>query len=139
MEVIVALTIFLISMAAIGMLVDMALSRSADARLQTMAMQLCQAKIAEFAAGVESLDTPQNEVVYDFDPQWSWTATLDGAGLDGLHKVQVRVQRNVGTPPIEAVLTQFVFDPRLRGTTQGATVTAPVKTKSAATGKKTGG
>jgi len=138
MEVIVALTIFLISMAAIGMLIDMATQRSADARSQTLAMQLCQAKLAEFAAGVQEMGS-QNGVAFDFDPNWTWSANCTSrSDPANLWTVEITVERKAGGFSTSATLSQMILDPSIRGTTEGSSATAPAKTKTATTGKKGG-
>src|SRR5438552_13621462 len=90
LEVLVALGIFLMSFAAISQLVSLSADRALEVQQQTQATQLCQAKLAEVAAGVVPL-SGQSGVPFDEDPKFLWSVDAAQADISGLWKVTVRV------------------------------------------------
>src|SRR5438270_379146 len=71
-EVLLALAIMLMSLVAIGRLVDFGADRGLDARLNTQGARLAQAKMAEVEAGVIPLEGTAGGQ-FDDHPEWSWS------------------------------------------------------------------
>jgi general secretion pathway protein I len=116
LEVLIALTIFLLGMVAIGRLVILAGDRALEVKLEGQATQLCQAKLAEVVAGVVPLSS-QNGVAFDEDPTWQWSLDAE-QDSSGLWRVKVTVNRDQpGGSKIECALSQFMLDPSTRGST----------------------
>jgi hypothetical protein len=91
-EVLLSLTILLMSLVAIGQLVDIGSDRSMDARLHVRGTRLAQAKMAEVEAGVVSVSSGAN-----------------------LYLVTVKVTRDVRGRPLEISLAQHLMDPTKMG------------------------
>jgi type II secretory pathway pseudopilin PulG len=117
-EVLISLVIFIGSMAAIGQLVSNGVRAALQARFQTQAAMMCEAKLAEVVAGVVPLT--QGETVYPDDPNWSWSLALTGAPVPGLLKVDVTVQRQGTNARGKTVFTmaRYVRDPQVYITAQ---------------------
>jgi type II secretion system protein I len=115
MEVLIALAIFLIAMAVLGQMVNLATNRAVQVRQQAQAAQLCQSKLAEVVAGAVPL-TSQSEVAFEEDPHWVWTMEAEQAEVANLWRVKIRVSR-AGSDGngIECVMSQMVLDPAVRG------------------------
>lgn len=109
LEVLLALAIFLFSLAAIGALVDFGNERSTAAAMQTTATRLAQAKLAEVEAGVVSVSAGGNGT-FDEEPEWNWTVEPGVASVPNVYPVTVRVWREVAGRTHEVTLTQLVFD-----------------------------
>src|SRR5262249_3805539 len=92
LEVLIALTIFLLGMIAIGQLVIMAGDRAVEVKLESQATQLCQSKLAEIVSGAVPLSA-QGEVPFDEAPDWQWSLEAEQANVSGLWQVKVRVSR----------------------------------------------
>lgn len=117
MEVLIALTIFLFSLVAIGRLVVMSGDRALDVQQQSLAAQLCQAKLAEVLAGAVPLSS-QSDVPFDEDPDYRWSLDAQSDATPNLWRVQVRVTRErPDGSKIECSLSQMVLDPSQRGST----------------------
>lgn len=116
LEVIIALSIFVLSVMAIFQLVHGASDLALRLQMEARASQLCQAKMAEIVAGVIPLQSQSGESM-DEDPAWEWSMVCEPrTDLPALWTVTVRVEREgPGGRQIEARLTQFVLDPSQRG------------------------
>ncbi len=131
----ISLVILLMSIAAIGRLVDMGTDRSVDTQLQSRGTRLAQSKLAEVEAGVVPVSTGGGGS-FDTDPEWSWSVESAAAGPVGLYRVTVRVSRDLRGQPFEVTLTQYVLDPQA----QGAAGEAPMpETTDTTTSGGTGG
>src|SRR5438874_12078600 len=112
LEVLGATAIFLMSIVAIGELMSASTDQALDVQHRSRATRLCQSKLNEFAAGVESVSGATSG---DFEEEdgWSWKAevTNDGTAAN-LYKVQVTVTPDTPRGPVEVTMTQFVFDPQ---------------------------
>jgi hypothetical protein len=115
LEAVLALAIFLFSLAAIGRLVTIGSDRARD--IQGREGQLCQSKLAEVVAGVLSVQGGTQEGEFDEAPGWHWTVECQANGtVPGLYNVKVTVTNSHSDgSKAEAVLTQMVLDPSLRG------------------------
>jgi type II secretory pathway pseudopilin PulG len=117
LEVLLALTIFLLGLIAIGQLINLAGDRAVEVKLEGQATQLCESKLAEVVAGVVSL-TSQSDVPFEDDPDWSWSLEAEQSSVAGLWQVQVTVARpRPGGSRVECKLGRLLLDPALRGTT----------------------
>jgi len=114
LEVLLSLTILLLSMVAIGRLVDFGADRGLEARLHSQGTRLAVAKLAEVEAGVVPLDSAGSGT-FDTDPDWTWSVEPEPEGTPNLYQVTVRVTRDLKGRPFEVTLTQMVFDPTLLG------------------------
>lgn len=113
-EVMLALTIMLFAIAAIGSLIDIGISHGNDARAQVRGTRLAQSKMAEVEAGVVALDGESSGEFDGDDAGWQFTVTPEAAGPPNLYTVTVRVSRGTGKTT-EIVLKQMVFDPTMTG------------------------
>jgi general secretion pathway protein I len=114
-EVIIALAIFLLSLVAITQLVNLAVDRAQDIRLQLQATQLCQTKLAELAVGIVPL-APQADVAFLDEPDWHWTVECQPSQIRGLWEVCVTVIRlQPNGSRSEWSLGELILDPALHG------------------------
>jgi len=114
-EVMLALTILLLSLAAIGQLVDMGSERGMDARLTMRGNRLVQAKMAEVEVGAIPVQNPGQGSFDGDDSAWSWNVDSVPAGPPNLYRVTVTVSRDVRGQTFMVTLSQMIFDPALMG------------------------
>jgi hypothetical protein len=117
LEVLLALAIFLFSLAAIVRLISIGGDRALD--IQGREAQLCQAKLAEVTCGALGVQ-PGSTQEGDFEeaPGWHWTVECQNNDIPGLWNVKVTVSRQHSDgSKTQAVLTQMVLDPGQRGST----------------------
>ena len=114
-EVLLALTILVISLAAISQLVDIGTERGRDARAAARGTRLAQGKMAEVEAGVVGLTSSTDGEFDGDDAGWKFTVTPEPAGPPNLYTVTVTVTREVQGKLYEFVLAQMIFDPTLTG------------------------
>lgn len=112
-EVLLALTILLLSMVAIGQLVDIGTDHGVAARLQVRGSRLAQAKMAEVEAGVVPVEAGSG--TFDTDQDWSWTVEAEPAGPPNLFRVTVTVTKDDRGRPVEIKLAQLLLDPAKTG------------------------
>jgi Tfp pilus assembly protein PilX len=136
-EVLLALTIFIIALAALSQLTDLGTSRAADARAYTRGARLAQSKMAEVEAGVVGLDGEATGNFDGDDAGWEFTVTPEPTGPPNLYTVTVRAKYVRAGKPLEVVLTQLVFDPAQTGSTAQAERPAPPETTDPAAGGTT--
>jgi Tfp pilus assembly protein PilV len=110
LEVILSLAILIMSMSALGLLIDMGSDHERTARLSNTAARLAQSKLAEFEAGITTLDQTEGE--FENDPGWTWTAEVQTA----------RGQ------PFEFSVAQMMLDPTYRGSASKLSRPAPATT-----------
>jgi prepilin-type N-terminal cleavage/methylation domain-containing protein len=134
LEVLVALGIFLMAFATISRLITISADRAQDVQQLAQASQLCQAKLAEVAAGVVPL-SGQTGVPFDEDPKFLWSLDAAQAQIAGLWKVTVKVtlERSDGSR-IETALDRMLLDPSLRGNALDAALTAANSSSSSSSG-----
>jgi hypothetical protein len=109
------LSIFVAALVVVGRLVTWGSELALQSQLRSDAAQLCQTKLAEVRAGVEPL-TSQHDMPFEDSPDWRWDLACEPQnGVPNLWQVQVRVSRAQGTKPIEITLSQWMLDPRSRG------------------------
>ena len=112
-EVLISLVIFIGAMAAIGQLVANGVRAALQARFQTQAAMMCEAKLAEVVAGVVPMT--QSQATYPDDPNWSWSLALTAAQVPGLMRAEVTVQRQGTNSKGKVVFTmaRYVRDPQI--------------------------
>ncbi|MDB5307514.1 MAG: hypothetical protein JWO38_1716 [Gemmataceae bacterium] len=113
-EVLLALTILLLSLAAIGQLVGIGSDHGLYARMTARGNRLAEAKMAEVEAGVVSVQSG-GEGMFDDDSAWTWVVESQQAGPTNLYQVTVKVSRTVRGKPFEITLSQMIFDPAMMG------------------------
>ena len=136
LEVLVALAIFLISLASIAGLVDFGAERAQAASMTTLGTRLAQAKLAEIEAGVSPPNSSESGTFED-EPDWTFAVEPGAALAANTYPVTVRVSREMGGRQYEVVLTQVIFDPAFQG--KAAAITKPTDstaTTTASTGSK---
>ncbi len=114
-EVLLALTILLLAIVAIGRLVDIGTDRGNDARAATRGNRLAQGKMAEVEAGVVSLDSAIEGEFEGDDAAWKFNVTPELVGPPNLYTVTVKVTRDIQGKTYEVVLVQMLFDPTKTG------------------------
>ena len=139
LEVLIAMTILVLAIVAIGRLVDIGTDRGHDARAYNRGTRLAQGKMAEVEAGLVGVkDSSEGQFEGD-DAGWAYSVTSEGAGPPNLYTVTVRVTRSVQGRQVEIVLTQMIFDPALMGSAaQAERPAATDATTDPATGMTTG-
>lgn len=130
LEVLLAMAIFMISLAAIGTLVDRGTTDAADAAGTTAATRLAQSKMAEVEAGVIGVQDGGSGAFEGDDAGWNWEVTSAAAGSPNTYEVTVRVSRGTGRP-LEVKLAQVIYDPALMN--NAATATPPTTTTTTTT------
>src|SRR5262245_36011571 len=140
LEVVVSLAIFLFSIVAIGYLSMTSSERAYQTLQQTLALQLCQSKLAEAAQGVIDLDNPpsgytafgDSDTAAFRDFEWKIEASL--GDLTDLYNVQVWVHRDKGDgKQVEVTLSQRVFSPKKRGSSADKLPADPTATPDSGT------
>jgi Tfp pilus assembly protein PilV len=123
LEVLLSLTIFLLSFIAIGRLITLSSDMALDIQQRSQAVQLCQSKLAEVAIGAVPLQA-QSNVPFEEDLDWQWSLDCQLGDVENLWNVTVTVSRQ-GTDGAEGAisLTQMVLDPTLRGSIFDSTAT----------------
>jgi general secretion pathway protein I len=116
LEVLLAMTIFLLALVGLGRLIVLGGELALDARLQSEAAQLCQTKLAEVQTGAEPL-TPQRDMSFEESAAWRWDLECaQDSMVPNLWHVQVRVSRAPGNGrPAEVTLSRWLLDPLARG------------------------
>lgn len=135
-EVLLAMAILLLSLVAIGQLVDMGADRGLEARFHVRGARLLQAKMAEVEAGVIPVDGGGSGTFED-DPDWSWTVEATPQSIPDLYQVTVHVSRDYRGRPFEVTMSQLLFDPALTGS--AAQAQKPATTSTSSSTSTTGG
>lgn len=113
-EVVIALAIFMASIAAIGQLISTGARSAVYSRLETQAVVRCESKLAEILAGI----TPTQQAgggTFSDDPSWSWTVSVASAQHENLFIVDVTVSHaaNSGMGRVSYSLRRLVRDRQL--------------------------
>lgn len=114
-EVLLSLVVLVLSLAAIGQLVEAGTTRAAEARANTRGTRLAQGKLAEAETGLVPVGTESAGAFDGEDADWSYTVSWEPAGPPNLFTVTCTVTRTVQGRPIEIALNQLIFDPTLMG------------------------
>jgi type II secretory pathway pseudopilin PulG len=145
MEVVLAMAILLMALAAIAPLIQMGGQRALDAQIQELALRRCESKLSELMAGSESLGGESDSTFPD-DPDniWHWSAQASQQGeVMNLWTVQVTVYRDLDGRKVEVSLSQMLMDPMYRGSAVNTGLpplqgTAPTATTSSTSSTTTG-
>jgi hypothetical protein len=114
LEILLSLAIFLLSLVAIGGLVDSGSERGVSAAMQAAGTRLAQSKLAEVESGAIPVSSG-GQGTFDDEPEWNWSVESASAGVPNVYQVTVRTWREAGGRLYETVLTQMVFDPAQMG------------------------
>jgi type II secretory pathway pseudopilin PulG len=127
LEVIVATTVFLMSLIGIRQLVSVAGDRALEVEMRSQAARLCRSKMAEVQSGVLPMSSASD--TFEEDPDFSWSLDVEQGTVDNLWVATVKVTRNqsIGNP-IEVSLSQMLIDPSIAGSTADAPVIAGTDT-----------
>jgi type II secretory pathway pseudopilin PulG len=136
LEVLLALAIFLMSLAAISQLVSSAGQRALDARRTEEAARLARSKFAEVFAGAVPLESSE-DTPFDEDPDYTWSMTADEGTLESMWVVSVTVKRKGDDGP-GFTLREFMLDPSVRGSTQDSVVITGSISSPTGTGNSSG-
>ncbi|QDU18200.1 type IV pilus modification PilV family protein [Urbifossiella limnaea] len=113
-EVLLALAILLMSLAAIGQLVDVGSNHGTVAQFHVRGTRLAQDKLAECEAGVIDV-TAGGGGTFEHEPEWSWSVDSQPETATNLYRVTVTVSRDDRGKPFEVVLAQLIYDPAMTG------------------------
>lgn len=112
LEVLLSVAILGMALVAIGQLVKLGYQSATDAKLQTEAYIICDAKMAEVVAGVLPLESSGAQAVEE-NPDWSFAVEVNSSDRMGLLRVRVKVEQsdNITSYPISYSIDRFVPDP----------------------------
>jgi general secretion pathway protein I len=111
LEILLALVIFVGSVAVISGLVSLGVRGSLEARRMSKAVLLCESKMSEVVAGVEPLD-PVSQATFEDEPGWVWSLEVVGGPVEGLMTITVIVeQTDESLFPVSFQLTRWMRDP----------------------------
>lgn len=113
LEVLLALAIFLMSLVAIGGLVDFGSDQGTAAAMQAVGTRLAQSKLAEVEAGAVDVAAGGSGTFED-EPEWNWSVESVPTQYPNTYDVTVRAWREAGRR-YEVTLSQIVFDPAQMG------------------------
>ena len=126
LEVIVAMAIFLMSIAAIFQLLSLGNDRAVDAKLKAKTSLRCQSKLSEIIVGAQDLTSTGSYNACTDDPDMQWKMEATQATAAGLYTVKVFVKVDLPTgKSVESQLIQMILDPKTRGSTVQPTTTTP--------------
>jgi len=114
-EVVLAMTIFLLAMAAISQIIRTGSRASIQAKLETDAAILAETKMGEVVAGAVSLTDGEGGQISADDPYWNWNLAVANANIDGLKDVTVTVNHlgQDGQPDATYSIRRLVRDPQI--------------------------
>lgn len=127
LEVIVALAIFIMALAALGQLVQLGMDEAVEADRQTVATRLAQSKMAEVEAGAVSTanggagEFTDQETLADGTALWKWEAVSTEMDIPNLYSVTVTVSLTTSGNGYSLSMTQLVYDPAFQGNAAPAT------------------
>jgi type II secretory pathway pseudopilin PulG len=135
-EVLLATAIFLISIAAIGVLMRSASDNALDTARTNLCSQLARSKMAELEAGLGDVTLSPGNTSGTFEdrPNYQWEIictqiSVGSGGVASAYDVTVRVWIDTGGGrPTEVSLSQVLLDPYLMN--NAAPITAPDTTTS---------
>jgi type II secretory pathway pseudopilin PulG len=112
LEVVLALGILLMSLAALSQLVSSGSRAASDSQLRTEAIIRCQSKLAEAIAGSLPLQAVTGARFED-DARWRWSLRIQQASVPGLLELEVTVVREgaAGDSIAEFSLRRLVRNP----------------------------
>ncbi len=113
-ELLIALAIFVSSLAALAHLIHAGSRSAIQARLRTQAIIRCESKLSELIAGVEPLQTASN-VAFRDNPDWHWSVKIEPSSLPELLVIETTVSHtgNSALANTSFSLRRYTRDPRL--------------------------
>ena len=135
LEVLVALAIFLMSITAIGHLVNIAGAQALDAAQRNEAARLCQSQLNRVLAGDVPLSS-NGDTPFEENANYTWSVNAEqNSSVNGLWNVTVKVtrERSDGSK-IEVAVNQMVLDPSVTGNTQDAVTVVTSNSTNSGTG-----
>jgi type II secretory pathway pseudopilin PulG len=113
-EVLLATAIFLLSIAAIGILARAGTDHAVDASRTNLCSQFARAKMAELEAGVgEVTIAAGGSGTFEDRPNYQWEVISVPSSVPNAYDVTVRVWIETGVRPTEVSLSQILLDPAL--------------------------
>jgi prepilin-type N-terminal cleavage/methylation domain-containing protein len=109
-EVIVAIAILSIALVGLAHGITMSLSSSKESELQTSAAMIAAGLIENLRAEGDITDGQIEGACGDELPLYGWTESVSGAGVDGLHEVNVVIQNTRSGQAIYELRT-LLFEP----------------------------
>jgi Tfp pilus assembly protein PilV len=112
-EVVISLTIFACSMAAIGHLVSTGVRGAVRSRLESQAIMRSESKMAEVAAGIIPLQNTNG--TFPDDAAWNWSTAVSAGQYPDLYVVEVTATHPSTTTvgKMSYSLRRLVRDPQL--------------------------
>ena len=137
LEVLTALTIFILAMAVFGTIISRNGEIAVGIQRQNLATRLCQSKLHEVAAGVVPMSSAE-DTPFDEEPDFTWSLQADNGPTDGLWQVTVTVKRKASDngDVVQCSLTQLVLDPSVVGSNEDV---VPVTSSTSSTSSSTSG
>lgn len=114
LEVILAMSILLISIAAIGQLVDRGSNDALDSLNQATGTRLAISKLAELEAGVLPV-SESSSGTFTNEPAWRYTIESTPSEFPNLYTVTVKAERDRPGRIASIAITQMIYDPSVMG------------------------
>jgi type II secretion system protein I len=124
LEVIIALTLFVVAAAVIGSATNSSMQATVDMQRSAHAVNIVRSILAEMEIGqVEIADKSETACEDDEDKGWTYTITTEDVADDapGLKKVTVTVTDSDSFRPHTYHLTQWILDPNALAEQTGET------------------
>ena len=121
LEVLVALAIFIMTLAALGQLVQLGMEQAADADNQTVAARLALSKLGEVEAGLidvasgDAGEFTEQETLADGSTRWKWEVIGEATAVPNVYEVTVTISSVTGNS-FTYSLSQLILDPLFQGT-----------------------
>jgi general secretion pathway protein I len=133
LEIILAIAIFTMALAAVGELMRLGLRNAQKARDTTRAQLLCESILAEVTSGAIE-PTPVGDQASETDPDWCYSIQVNSTDVTGLLSVSVTVNRVNYSNPLEGVtLVRWMPDPQYAAEMEAAAAAASETTTSSTT------
>ena len=113
-ELLLALAIFLASLAALAQLLASGSRAAAQSKLQTEAILRCESKLGELVSGIEPIQSA-SKGSFDDDSRWSWQVTAADGPWPNLQLIELQVF-HTGQSSLSSTsytLRRYVRDPQL--------------------------
>jgi len=112
-EVLAALAIFLISLAAVSQLIDSGSDMAVEASRMNIGTRLCQSKLAEVEAGILSV-RDGGTGTFEIETGWNWEVISEPSDAPNVYMVTAVCKSTVGRT-VTVKLSQMIFDPQYQG------------------------
>lgn len=118
LEVLLALAIFLMSIVAIGRLMDAGMDNAADAAARSTGIRLAQTKLAEVECGLLPVNSGSSGTIEE-EPTWEYTIESAQTEVPNVYTVTVTMTRTTSRKQTVA-MSQMICDPQAMGTAAAA-------------------